>query len=280
MATFAKARFFVNLSVSVAAALMLSSCDPPGKPSLKEEAAESGAPSYEFATLYNENCAGCHGMDGKNGPGRILNDGLYLSFISKAQLKEVLVNGRAGTAMPGWSQQAGGPLNDKQIDALVEGMYKNWGKNMSSLNPKPPAYQAASNDAGNAAHGKQLFVRDCYLCHGKGARVGLVTEPSYLALVSNQMLRTSIVVGRPDLGMPDYRFLNMGKALSDADVTDLVAYLVSLRSPEATARLQMTPGEAGGAKGSEGSGNGPGSPGQRQSEGNKGKGSSSQQGVK
>lgn len=276
----AENRIWISCSLIVAAALFLSACDPPGKPKLEEASAESGAESLDFATLYNTNCAGCHGKEGKNGPGRILNDSLYLSFISKEQLREVLVNGRPGTAMPAWSRQNGGPLSDKQIDALVNGMFQNWGKPQSASGPKPPAYEAPAGSAGNVTHGKQLFVRSCYMCHGKGAKVGLVTDPDYLSLVSDQMLRTSIVVGRRDLGMPDYRFLNLGKPLSDGDVTDLVAYLVSLRPPEAATSHAMGTGQGPATKGNEGSGNGPGSPRHQENEGNKGKGSSSQQGVK
>jgi hypothetical protein len=80
--------------------------------------------------------------------------------------------------------------------------------------------------------------------------------------------------------MPDYRFLNMGKPLSDGDVTDLVTYLASLRPEQATASKQSGVGEGSLTKGNEGSGNGPGSPHQQKNEGNKGKGSSSEQGVK
>lgn len=274
-------RLWVKSAAAVISVLLLSACEPPGKPTLQEEAAENGSPSLDFATLYNGNCAGCHGMNGKNGPGRILNDALYLSFISKEQLKSVLVNGRPGTAMPGWSKQAGGPLSDQQIDVLVNGIFNSWGRTAVASASKVPSYEGPSNGGGDVAHGKQLFLRDCFMCHGKGARVGPVTEPSYLALVSDQNLRTSIVVGRPDLGMPDYRFLNMGKSLTDSDVTDLVAYVSSLRPPEAIPRQPAGSGDGkSGAKGSEGSGNGPGSPRHQENEGNKGKGSSSQQGVK
>jgi cytochrome c oxidase cbb3-type subunit 3 len=272
-------RWWVGCGAFLAAVLLVSACDPPGKPTVKEEEAESGAPNYDFTSLYTQSCSGCHGVDGKNGPARILNDRLYLSFISREQLKNVLVHGRPGTAMPGWSAQAGGPLNDKQIDVLVNGIFDNWGKGAGHLQPSPPAYDQPAN-AGDVSHGKQLFLRGCFMCHGKGARVGPVTEPSFLALVSNQMIRTSIVVGRPDLGMPDYRFLNMGKPLSDGDVTDLVAYLASMR-PAAPAPLPAS-GTAEGSmtKGNEGSGNGPGSPRKQKNEGNKGKGSESEQGVK
>ena len=137
------------------------------------------------------------------------------------------------------------------------------------------------------------------MCHGPGAKVGSVTEPAYLSLVSDQMLRTSILVGRPDLGMPDYRHLKLGKALTDSDVSDLVAFLSSKRpvqiegaamtatagglsSGSVSARNESTgTGEQGASsRGNEGSGHGPGSPRKERGEGNKSTGSSSQQGIK
>jgi hypothetical protein len=66
----------------------------------------------------------------------------------------------------------------------------------------------------------------------------VVTDPAYLALTTNQNLRTSIIVGRPDLGMPDYRFLNAGRALNDQDVADLVAYMASKRPADSPAAQQ------------------------------------------
>ena len=102
------------------------------------------------------------------------------------------------------------------------------------------------------------------MCHGKGAKVGPVTDPSYLALVSNQNLRTSIIVGRRDFGMPDWRFLNLGHALTDQDIADVVAYLASLRPQAAQTGAHVVEngtGQSGArAAGNEGSGNGPGSP--------------------
>ena len=272
-------RFRVGCGFIVAAAVVLSACDPPGKPKREEADAESGVEILDFGKLYNESCAGCHGIDGKNGPARILNDSLYLSFISKEQLRNVLVNGRPGTVMPAWSKQNGGPLSDKQIDALVNGIFSNWAKTPSAAGPKFPPYDQP-NDGGDVAHGKQVFARNCFMCHGPGARVGPVTDLAYLALSSNQNLRTSVVVGRADLGMPNYRFLNMGKPMADNDVTDVVAYLDSLRPREAEPRQRMGEGQGQLTRGNEGSGNGPGSPRQEKREGIKGKGSNSQRGIK
>jgi cytochrome c oxidase cbb3-type subunit 3 len=259
---------------------LLTACDPPGKPKLDPGSGEKSEQATASAVIYAANCAGCHGDQGKNGPARILNDSLYLAVAPKEAVRDVIANGRPGTSMPPWAVNQGGPLTDNQIDGLVSGLYASWGKPVT-LKAAPPAY-SGNNSSGDVAQGKKLFGRDCFMCHGPGAKIGSVTDPNYLALSSDQLLRTSIIVGRPDLGMPDYRFLNLGKPLADQDVTDIVAYLASLRP---VAMGQRTADSGTGqpsvtSKGNEGSGNGPGSPRQQKNEGNKGKGSSSQQGVK
>ena len=276
--------------------LLLTACDPPGRP--KPEALSPKV--LDFPELFAENCAGCHGADGKNGPGRILNDPLYLAILPRDELKQILIHGRPGTAMPAWAISEGGPLSPQQIDVLVDGMEKNWAKPVDFHGAEPPVY-SATGKAGDADSGRKLFLRDCFMCHGPGAKIGSVTDASYLSLVSNQMLRTSILVGRPDFGMPDYRFLKAGKPLSDGDVTDLVAFLASKRPAEAEAQMnamnQPQAGQQAGqtgthinesgagengatSKGNEGSGYGPGSARQQKGEGNKSTGSSSQRGVK
>jgi len=207
--------------------LNLTACDPPGKPKKQELDASEVT---DFKTLYSQNCSGCHGVDGKKGPGRILNDAVYLAVIPQEALKNVIANGRTGTAMPAWAKSEGGPLTPQQVDALVNGI-ENWKKPVSAPpGAELPAY--AETTPGDPVNGKRLFVRGCYACHGPGAMVGPVTDPSYLSLSSNQNLRTSIIVGRLDLGMPNYRALNAGHPLGDQDVSDLVAYLASLRPAE------------------------------------------------
>ncbi len=62
-----------------------TACEPWGKPEAPEQA---DADITDFKTLYTKNCAGCHGAEGKNGPGRILNDALYLKFIPREELKK------------------------------------------------------------------------------------------------------------------------------------------------------------------------------------------------
>lgn len=274
---------FLRAASSAALVLALAACDPPGKP---KPVPPSSRDITDFTTLYGENCAGCHGIDGRNAPGRILNDPLYLALIPRAELVNIVTNGRPGTPMPAWSTDQGGPLTPKQITALVDGIESRWAKPQQFQNGSLLPYAAAQGEQGDPARGKKLFLRDCFMCHGPGARIGPVTDPSFLGLSSDQFLRTSILVGRPDLGMPDYRFLNMGHALAAQDVADLTAYLGSLRPAEQLSAGQHVDENGAGqsgpmTKGNEGSGNGPGSPRPTQrNETNKNAGNSSQQGTK
>ena len=185
--------------------------------------------------------------------------------------------------MPAWVRSKGGPLTEKQVTALVDGIETHWAKPVNAHSAPLPPYSEA-NEKGDGGRGKKLFVRDCFMCHGPGAPIGLVTDPNYLELSSDQNLRTSIIVGRPDFGMPDYRNLSLGRALANQDITDLVAYMSSLRpvteNVEALPTKESGPGQGEITKGNEGSGYGPGSPRQQSHEGVNAKGSSSQRGVK
>jgi hypothetical protein len=53
---------------------------------------------------------------------------------------------------------------------------------------------------------------------------------SFLALLNDQELRTMVIVGRPELGAPDWRGDIPGKPMSAQDVSDVVAWLASQRA--------------------------------------------------
>jgi mono/diheme cytochrome c family protein len=148
----------------------------------------------------------------------------------------------------------------------VDGIEKNWAKPNQFGDAKMPPY--AADQQGNPDSGRKLFLRNCFMCHGPGAKVGPVADPTYLSLVSDQMLRTSIIVGRPDLGMPDYRSLKLGKPLADQDIADLVAFLASKRPANSSFAQSSTIRE-----------NSPTNSYQTHT-GNKSTGGSSQQGIK
>jgi mono/diheme cytochrome c family protein len=186
----------------------------------------------EFNILYARNCAGCHGTGGNGGAGNALRDPVFLAIADDSVIRNATSNGVRGTAMPAFAQSAGGMLTDKQIDALVSGI-RSWARSGDLRGANPPPY--AAKTAGNAEHGAKVYQTFCSSCHGPNGRGGKsassIVDGSYLALVSNQYLRTTVIAGRPELGAPDWRENVPGKPMSEQEVTDVVAWLASRRAP-------------------------------------------------
>ena len=187
----------------------------------------------DFPVLYSQNCSGCHGIDGQGALALAIGSPVYLAIADTATIRRVVEKGRPGTAMPAFAQNAGGLLTEAQIDVLVRGIRERWAKPAAFDNSdRPPAY--ASSQPGDAARGHNVFTTYCSSCHGsegRGGRAGSIVDSSYLALVSDQHLRTVTIIGMPALGAPDWRGDVPGKPMSDADVTDVVAWLIAQRPP-------------------------------------------------
>jgi cytochrome c oxidase cbb3-type subunit III len=179
----------------------------------------------DFWTLYSENCSACHGQNGQNGPALDLANPVYQGIVDDASLRKWITGGMPGTEMPAFGQSAGGFLTDRQVDALVEGIRRNWAKANLGATDAPPY---ATGLPGDGKSGEQIYQAVCISCHQKPNE--RISDTSYLALVSDQALRTITIAGRPDLGHPDWRQDRPGRPLTNEDVTNVVAYLASLRS--------------------------------------------------
>jgi cytochrome c oxidase cbb3-type subunit III len=232
---------------SIVALFLLTGCNArlPGKPT---EADRWRAPAdvSDFSELYTTNCAGCHGFAGKLGAARPLNDPLYLSFVPDDALRQVISQGRPGTNMPAFSQQVGGALTDRQIALLISGMRAAWSKPEAFKGVEIPAYSASetvtekasdgsivnASTSGDAPSGAQAYQTYCARCHGPngaGGSAGSIVDPNFLNLVSDQGLRTTVVVGRSDLGKPDWRSNVAGHPMSQQEIDAVVAWLASQR---------------------------------------------------
>jgi len=205
--------------------LAISGCDKaPGNPGSDPPVPRPEA-ELNFDVLYRQNCAGCHGAEGKNGAAFDLSNPVYQAWVADSSLRQWISKGMPQTQMPAFAISAGGSLTDKQIDVLVRGMRQHWASTVfAQLNRIPSYPQPADADA---VHGKQVFVQYCASCHKDSKQE--ITSPDYLALMGDQALRTIVVAGRPDIGQPDWQHEGPGDALSGQDVSDVVKYLASLR---------------------------------------------------
>jgi mono/diheme cytochrome c family protein len=207
----------------------------PGRPGPGPEVSRPEA-VLDFATLYKVNCAACHGEDGRGGAAIALANPVYLAVAGEDNLREITAKGVSGKLMPPFARSAGAMLTDQQIEVLAHGMMEKWSKPDLLAGLSIPQYR--STLAGDSARGQEAFGIYCAGCHGAGGegstgdaksgkgKIGSIVDGSYLALISDQGLRSIVIAGRPDEGMPDWRT----QPMTDQQITDVIAWLASKRT--------------------------------------------------
>ncbi len=221
-----------SLLVCLATLAFGAGCRPPGRPTSADIELKP-AEVHDFAALYSLNCAGCHGSEGKGNAALGLANPVYLAIASDETIHHAIASGVRGSLMPAFAKSAGGTLTDEQIEILVHEMRERWAKPKEMLGTSPPPY--AAEEPSNAQRGAGAFATFCAGCHGAGgqgtAKGSSIVDESFLALVSNQNLRTTIIAGRPNLGHPDWRHDAPGREMTAQEVTDVVAWLAAQRKP-------------------------------------------------
>ena len=140
--------------------------------------------------------------------------------------------------MPAFGQKFGGQLTDAQVDLLVEQIRSQWGRPDENKDVTPPPYSqqdaiAAGSGPGDPHRGETVYNTYCIQCHGAngrgGRKVGSIVDPDFLRMASDQSLRTTVIVGRQDMGKPDWRANTPGHPMSAQEVSDIVAWLAAQR---------------------------------------------------
>lgn len=224
-------------------------------------------------------CATCHGADGGGGVTKyVITD--YLGRTeqvtwaapaintvayrySTTQLRQILVYGRAGTPMPAWGTKGGGPMNDQQIEDLVQFMQTPVEEDGLKIDLEGAKLQARQNAEGEArkmgkldpagapvVDGETLFNGNCARCHTRGfsfdrpevpgggrygpsLRGGATVRQFPDVTEMTEFIKESAEYGEPygeggighdaGGGMPHF-----GEVLSDEDIAAIIAYERSL----------------------------------------------------
>ena len=122
-------------------------------------------------------------------------------------------------------------LTDQQVDILAKGLVGAWGKAGVLDNLIRPTYKAMVT--ADPVAGYRIFTMYCAQCHGPNGEgtddvKGALVDPAFLALISDQNLRSIVISGmNPD--MPNFHEHENIAPLSDQNVTDVVAWLASHR---------------------------------------------------
>jgi mono/diheme cytochrome c family protein len=185
----------------------------------------------DFTALYEISCAGCHGRDGRLGATRPLNEPVFLAVIGKQMLRDVIANGVPHTAMPAFALNAGGTLTEQQISVVADQIEARWSRPQDFVGVSLPPYSA---ELGDPKRGEEVFRAYCASCHGEdgmgSSKAGSVVNPAFLALVSDQSLRTTVITGRADQGTPDWRSYSPVHPLTPQEISDVVAWLSAHRA--------------------------------------------------
>ncbi|MEK6543748.1 MAG: c-type cytochrome, partial [Elusimicrobiota bacterium] len=175
----------------------------------------SAAYGKEF---FVENCASCHGNDGKT-PKRgvpTLNLPSVFAMADDEFYTSIITYGRKGSQMPAWQKM----LSPTQIKSLVE--------YLRSLAPEQMDRAAVLSQQGDPVRGNALFRGHCAGCHGvkgKGGVGNSLNNRSFLAIATDDFLRDTIIIGRKHTAMPaSYDF-------KPGDVADLIAFIRTWSKP-------------------------------------------------
>lgn len=227
---------FTLPALALTTILAFTGCTLRGKPAPGPEVPRPDS-ILDPVVLFRNNCAACHGAEGKHGAAMTLNDAVYLAIVDDDTLRMTISKGRTGTAMSAFAQKEGGMLTAEQIDAIVHGIRQRWGQPNVLSGVTTPPYAAKA--PGNSQPGQAAYNTYCASCHGTGnqggPKAGSVTNGAYLSLISDQGLRTLVIAGRPDFDAPDWRNNVPGHPMSDQEISDVVAWLASQRSQPSSA---------------------------------------------
>lgn len=185
--------------------------------------------------LYSNHCSACHGPNGKGGVGVPLALPDFQYGVTNDYLEKTIRLGRPDRIMPAFTK-----LSNDEIKAIV--------KHIRSWAPGKPFKYSTKNISGNARHGKQIYAKNCSVCHGvkgeggKGTGVTFsrprdfpiiapaLNNSGFLASAPDMMIKTVLMNGRD--GTPMRSFLKQG--LSEEDIDDVVTYIRSFEKNQAT----------------------------------------------
>lgn len=186
------------------------------------------------ARLFADNCAVCHGADGKGRVGANLTDA-FPSIDPNAFARSVIENGVPGSPMIAWGQASGGPFNQQDIDdivAFLESLRGGTGLVAPTSTPVPVTpIPTIAGVSGDPTLGAQVYAQNCAVCHGADGvgRVGVnLTQPASSAQPA-AFVRQVIAEGVSGSPMPPWAQAQ-GGPLSNQEVENVAAYVLSLQA--------------------------------------------------
>jgi mono/diheme cytochrome c family protein len=189
------------------------------------------------AWLYTQHCFRCHQAYESTRMGR---------GITIETLQTTIENGKTSTQMTPFSRKNGGPLKDREIEAIVHYMLIWEELEASPALPAGVIVEPTPDPAdlmpitlpevplveGNPQQGAELFTLYCVECHGPAGEgyIGPRLVKSWRSIRPDLTIKSTIIQGVPGSPMPAWSEVEDGP-LSEQEINDLVAFILN-RSPE------------------------------------------------
>ena len=169
---------------------------------------------------YDTFCGLCHGYDGEGylaPQANALANQQFLAASTDDFLRHAIIYGRPTTKMSPWGEEVGGPLNDRDVELIIQ--------HMRTWQTLPAAQIHDMVIEGIPEDGKPLYDQLCASCHGatgEGESALSLNNPTFLESVSDGFLLHALQEGRQGTTMASYRDI-----LTEEEMYDIVAYIRS-----------------------------------------------------
>jgi mono/diheme cytochrome c family protein len=170
-------------------------------------------------TIFQTQCASCHGEQGSRIPAALLNSRQVLDRKSDEELAQAIALGKG--AMPAFGAARGGPLREEEVAAVVDyvrllaGSTAPETRNVAASPAVAPRTSTTTGAAASQAapdRGRELFSQNCAGCH---ASLSLPQMPP-------AQVEATIADGVASKGMPAFR-----SRLSQEDIAALAQLVVA-----------------------------------------------------
>jgi mono/diheme cytochrome c family protein/rhodanese-related sulfurtransferase len=175
--------------------------------------------------MYKKYCALCHGDNREgyaadNAPS-LKSHSLLATSEGTNFLRYTVQYGRAGTAMGGYLDRQGGPMEYIEIELLLQWLYETSGV-------EEPIELSREPVLGDVELGANIYARNCSVCHGEngeGISAPALGNSMLLATATDEFLKYAIKEGRDGTPMMAYKDI-----LSEDEVNGVTAFLRSRAS--------------------------------------------------
>ena len=176
--------------------------------------------SSNAAGMYQKYCALCHGKNREgyaadNAPSLRSHSLMATSNTTNFQ-RYTVQYGREGTAMGGYLNTQGGPLEYIEVELLLQWLYDQSGV-------EEPIELSREPVTGDIAIGAEIYANTCSVCHGadgEGLSAPALGNSMFLATATDEFLKYAIKEGRDGTPMIAYK-----DSLIEDEINGLTAFL-------------------------------------------------------